>query len=187
MTRIGFVLLTVLAVGAATAQEKPKPSFHAGKEKVALEGYDLVSYHKGKEPVKGSQSHIVEYGEMQWHFASPENKAAFEAAPEKYLPQYGGNSAASMARGEKEPGSPHAWRVVDGKLYLNTSKEAHEAWSKDLPGNVQKADRYWTELSKPRVVQESGTPDGGSPPRPVPGEAPAPSGKDGDRQSRRER
>ena len=32
---------------------------------------------------------------------------------------------------------------VDGKLYLNCSKTAYEKWSRDIPGNIKKADANW--------------------------------------------
>jgi hypothetical protein len=32
---------------------------------------------------------------------------------------------------------------VDGKLYLNFNKKIRKKWSKDIPGNIRKADRNW--------------------------------------------
>jgi hypothetical protein len=50
--------------------------------------------------------------------------------------------------GADEPGiltrhrdiASEAWKIVDGKLYLNCSQAAYERWSRDIPGHVRKAD-----------------------------------------------
>ncbi len=39
------------------------------------------------------------------------------------------------------------WRIVDGKLYYNYSMAAYEKWSKDMPGNIKKADKNGLKLS----------------------------------------
>ena len=43
---------------------------------------------------------------------------------------------------------PEAWRVVDGKLYLNYSKGVQKKWEQDVPGNIIKADKSWPDLHK---------------------------------------
>jgi hypothetical protein len=35
---------------------------------------------------------------------------------------------------------PEAWKIVDGKLYLNLDKDVQAEWGKDVSGNVRKAD-----------------------------------------------
>ena len=37
------------------------------------------------------------------------------------------------------------WKIIDGKLYLNCSREAFEKWSRDIPGHIKKADAIWKE------------------------------------------
>ena len=41
---------------------------------------------------------------------------------------------------------PEAWRIVDGKLYLNYSKDVRAQWSADVPGNIRKGDANWPKL-----------------------------------------
>lgn len=41
---------------------------------------------------------------------------------------------------------PEAWTIYEGKLYLNYSPSVHPRWSKDIPGYVIKADKYWPGL-----------------------------------------
>ena len=40
------------------------------------------------------------------------------------------------------------WKIVDGKLYLNCSQAAYEKWSRDIPGNIKKADENWLKLGR---------------------------------------
>jgi len=41
---------------------------------------------------------------------------------------------------------PEAWKIVDGKLYLNYSKRVQRLWEEDVPGNIRKADGNWPGL-----------------------------------------
>jgi YHS domain-containing protein len=52
----------------------------------AIYGYDTVAYFTQNKPVKGEDDITTEYKGAVWHFSSAENKALFEASPEKYAP-----------------------------------------------------------------------------------------------------
>ncbi len=67
----------------------------------------------------------------------------FVVDPEKYAPQYGGYCAYAVASNFTKPTDPNAWTIVDDKLYLNLSKGVKKKWSKDIPGNIVKADGNW--------------------------------------------
>jgi hypothetical protein len=41
---------------------------------------------------------------------------------------------------------PTAWRVVDGKLYLNYSHNIQRRWEQDVPGNIAKGDANWPKV-----------------------------------------
>ena len=43
---------------------------------------------------------------------------------------------------------PEAWRIVEGKLYLNYSKSVQAQWAGDIAGNIAKGDANW-----PRVLE----------------------------------
>ena len=43
---------------------------------------------------------------------------------------------------------PAAWRIVDGKLYLNYSKLVPNQWVQDIPGNASKRDNNWPGLKQ---------------------------------------
>ena len=42
---------------------------------------------------------------------------------------------------------PEAWRIIDGKLYLNYSTGIQDRWAKDIPGNIAKGDANWPEIT----------------------------------------
>jgi hypothetical protein len=48
-----------------------------------------------------------------------------------------------MLEGRKAQTDPEVWKIVSGKLYLNCSRTAYEKWSRDIPGNIKKADKNW--------------------------------------------
>ena len=53
-----------------------------------------------------------------------------------------------MSRGYTASIVPEAWRIVDGKLYLNYSKGVQRAWEEDIPGNIKLGDKNWPQLLK---------------------------------------
>jgi len=110
---------------------------------VAVGGYDPVAYFKQAKPVQGSKGIALQYEGATWRFASAENRAAFEADPAKYAPQYGGYCAYAVSKGSTAKAEPDAWTIHDGKLYLNYDKSVRAIWEKDIPGNVAKADANW--------------------------------------------
>lgn len=113
---------------------------------VALGGYDAVSYFSGNEPVKGDPSMTADYDGATYRFASAASRDVFKAKPEKYAPQYGGFCAYAAAKGALAPGDPMAWTIADNKLYVNLSPAIKQTWSKDIPGNIAKADANWPSL-----------------------------------------
>jgi YHS domain len=85
----------------------------------------------------------TQYKGATWRFASAENRAAFEADPAKYAPQYGGYCAYAVSQGNTAKAEPDAWTIHDGKLYLNYDKNVQARWEKDIPGYVAAADANW--------------------------------------------
>ena len=81
-----------------------------------------------------------------WYFACAENRDRFAADPERYAPQYGGYCAWAVAHGYTAKIDPEAWKIVDGKLYLNYSKDVQADWAEDIPGNISKGDANWPKI-----------------------------------------
>jgi hypothetical protein len=48
-----------------------------------------------------------------------------------------------VAKGSTANIDPEAWKVVDGKLYLNYNKSIQKKWEKDIAGFIAKADANW--------------------------------------------
>ena len=113
----------------------------------AIKGYDPVAYFKAGKAVKGNESFTFQWHNANWYFSTKENRDLFAAAPGKYAPQYDGYCAWAMASSRKAHTDPEAWKIVNGKLYLNCSKAAFNKWSKDIPGNIKKADSNWLKIS----------------------------------------
>lgn len=113
---------------------------------VAIRGTDPVAYFTEGRPVEGSSKFTTKWNGATWHFASAENRDKFIASPETYAPQYGGYCAWAVAQGSTASTDPDAWRIVDGKLYLNYSLDVQKQWEQDIPGNIVKADKNWPGL-----------------------------------------
>lgn len=138
---------TVLQIETATAQAQGKPQVFADfKSKLALDGYDPVAYFNAGKPERGNPAHRASWNGATWHFASPENKAAFEANPQAFAPQYGGYCAWALSEGYTAKGDPHAWRIVDGKLYVNYNASVQRNWEKNISGHIAKGDRNWPKV-----------------------------------------
>ena len=116
----------------------------------AIRGYDAVAYHTEMKPVKGSPAYTYQFNGATWRFASEENLQRFQDNPERYAPQYGGYCAYAMSKGYVVSSDPDAWKIVDGKLYLNYSLGVRKTWLKDVPGYIAKADANWQDkISRP--------------------------------------
>lgn len=113
---------------------------------VAIRGTDPVAYFTEGRPVEGSSDFTADWNGAEWRFASAENRDKFVADPEAYAPQYGGFCAWAVSQGYTASTVPEAWRIVDGKLYLNYSLGVQKQWEGDIPGNIVKADANWPGL-----------------------------------------
>lgn len=111
---------------------------------IAIRGTDPVAYFTEGRPVAGDPAFATERAGTTWYFVSAANRDAFVADPERYMPQYGGYCAWAVgAKNQTAPTDPDAWRIVDGKLYLNYDAAIQDRWLRDVPGFIQKADRNW--------------------------------------------
>lgn len=151
MTRnhLAIALAALTVPLAITAPVLAEGGIYVGTEgaKLAVGGYDTVSYFRGKgQPVKGSAAHKLTWKGATWHFASAENAAAFKANPAAYAPQYGGHCVWAMARGYLAPGDPTAYDVVGGKLYLNYDQDIRAKWRASMASHIAKAAPNWAKI-----------------------------------------
>lgn len=138
-----FGLLVACLLPSFARAEKPVNASLFG---VAIKGYDPVAYFTDAKPVSGKSEFSFEWMGATWRFASAAHRDTFKAAPEKYAPQYGGYCAWAVSEGHTAGIDPAAWKIVNGKLYLNYSLEIQKKWEGDVPGNIAKADINWPKL-----------------------------------------
>jgi hypothetical protein len=115
---------------------------------LALRGYDPVAYFEANAPTKGKPEHSLVHRGSRFLFASAANRQKFAANPDAYSPQFGGFCALGTANGYKVSTQPDAFKVVDGKLYLNYNRKVLDLWTQDEPGYIAKANANWPEVSK---------------------------------------
>ena len=116
--------------------------------KLAVGGYDVVTYWKGGKPQEGSKEFSAEYKGATWVFISEEHRALFLADPAKYAPQYGGYCAYAASRNYVADVDPLAWRIWKDKLYLNYSPGIRRKWAGEIDENIRKGDGNWPQLIK---------------------------------------
>ena len=140
-TVLGSIFAVLLAVVAAPAWAVDVTHSTPG-----ISGYDPVAYFTDGKPMKGSGYHVAAYQGVTYVFASKEHKNMFEAKPEKYVPAYGGYCAYGVAVGKKFVSDPEAWKIVQGKLYLNLDRDIQSKWAKDIPGYLKKSEVNWKNI-----------------------------------------
>src|ERR1051326_1205769 len=131
------ILLTAFLVVSVTSLFAQKAEVFNPSNK-AIRGYDPVAYFTEGKPVKGNETLTYHWNNADWYFSSAQNLNLFSNNPDKYVPQYGGYCAYGMSEGHKAPTDPDAWTIVDGKLYLNYSKDVRVKWREDEKGRIDK-------------------------------------------------
>ena len=148
-----LVLAAALAAGCAPLVTQspgkglsPVNAVSEGDDKhVMLFGHDVVSYFTEKTHRLGNPAIKSVYKDVTFRFSKPEHKALFDAAPEKYIPQFGGYCTNGIVYGIPWGGDADVWQVIDGKLYIFGGKGSHDAFMLDVPRNMQLANKYWNE------------------------------------------
>jgi YHS domain-containing protein len=149
-----IALLAAAALSGCTAMNAQNPSGRlkpvnavadGGDERVMLKGADVVAYFTQGRYVQGTPQFRAVHEGVVFRFASAEHKAAFDAAPQKYLPQYGGFCTNGIVYAIPWGGDADTWRMIDGKLYIFGGRGSQEAFELDVPGNMKLAEKYWAE------------------------------------------
>ena len=139
---------------AKLSELKDKPAavqhYNLGSDKVAIAGYDPVSYFTQGKPLKGRKELSVAHRGVTYNFATEENRKLFTSAPGKYAPTYGGWCATAMAKGEKVEIDPTNFKVTNGRLFLFFKAfyaNAIKDWNKDEANLTAKADANWRRIA----------------------------------------
>ena len=144
-----FLVASLLAVGLLLGQPAAagqQPTYTGTPGGLAVSGYDAVAYFTDGRPVEGSEAYSYDWQGAVWRFASQANLDRFKAAPATYAPRFGGYCAWAVSRGYTASADPQAWRIVDGKLYLNYDLEVKKTWEQDVPGNIAKGEANWPKV-----------------------------------------
>ena len=117
-----------------------------GEDKhLMLFGHDVVNYFTDKAHKPGSPAIKSVYKDVTFRFASADHKRLFDAAPEKYIPQFGGYCTNGIVYGIPWGGDADTWEMIDGKLYIFGGRGSRDAFMLDVPRNMALANKYWSE------------------------------------------
>jgi hypothetical protein len=143
MARLIAVMLVLLAAAAPAAADTRHATATNIQDGYALKGHDAVNYFTEGRPAEGRRDLAVEHDGATYLFATPANRDAFVADPARYLPKYGGYCSYGTAKGRKYDGDPLAWKIVDGRLYLNYNAWVKKLWEWKQDAYIRGADGNW--------------------------------------------
>ena len=146
-----FLAVAIIALfsNAIAAQTQP-----VDKNKLAIGGYDVVSYFKANKATKGTKQFTATNNGATYYFVTAKNQKAFKANPTKYLPQCDGYCAWGVSeKNTKFPVNPETFKIVDGKLYLffngdydGKSFNTLTEWNKDESKQLENIDTAWSKI-----------------------------------------
>jgi thioredoxin-related protein/YHS domain-containing protein len=110
-----------------TSDRKPvaRPVSHAAKSTAAFGGSSLVAAVDDHEILPGSPKHQLTYRNQLLYFQSEEEKAAFQANPNKYWPMLDGDCAVTLANDEEHVAGELQFAAVFRKRVWLFSSEAN--------------------------------------------------------------
>ena len=149
----GFLML-IAVVAAACSRTGAVEEVNKTSDGKALSGYDAVAYFAVQDAVQGNPQYEYAWNGAKWLFSSQENLEKFRSNPEAYAPQFGGYCAYAVSEGHTANGDPQAWKVVDGKLYLNYSKDVKKMWEQNQAERIQKAGVNWAGFKTDGTVKK---------------------------------
>ena len=144
LAAITLAVLSLLAAPALAANS----GIYTADGKTAIKGADPVAYFTQGRAVYGKAQFTHRWKGVEWRFASAANRDKFKANPEKYAPKYGGYCAYAVSYGSLAKIEPEAWKIVDGKLYLNFDKSIQRRWERDQTKHIARADGNWPGVLK---------------------------------------
>ena len=149
-----FIALTLLVCSTTFAATYDSPndgpwriSSQGGDDRVMFEGHDAVAYFTQNSAVRGDPAIKLEHKGVTYRFASETNKAEFQRAPEKYMPQFGGfcSNGINYAVPWGSGGGPNTWRIYRGKLYVFGGQSSRDQFEIETEKNLERAHKYWNE------------------------------------------
>ncbi|VXC16100.1 YHS domain protein [Flavobacterium sp. 9AF] len=143
-------LILLLFNGLQLIAQQNISHFNVKKDKIAVEGYDVVAYFLDHKAIKGSKEFTVKEDGIIYYFTSQMHKEVFEKNSSLYKPQYGGWCAYAIGKtGEKVEIDPKTFKIVDNKLYLFYNKfltNTLQLWNKEEAHLKMEADMHWKKI-----------------------------------------
>ena len=118
-------------------------------EEADFHGYDLVSYHQEKGPLKGKSEFKSNYDGLVLYFASSANKKLFDANPEQYIPAYGGYCATAISNGNLVTPDFENFSIQNDQLLLFEVRgffNGKTQWMKNPEKHKLKADKNYSDV-----------------------------------------
>src|SRR2546421_506954 len=81
-----------------------------------------------------------------WSASSPAHRAAFQATPAKYEPQYGGFCSNGAPYAVKLGSDPTQFEIRGGRLFIFGDIQGHEMWLLDWHDNIRHGDELWPSI-----------------------------------------
>lgn len=138
-----FLLAAAPPTTRALATERVVVDWHTG---LAINGYDPVAFFTDGKPIVGDADVELRYGGAVWRFANVGNRAAFAAAPDIYMPQYGGYDPFGVARGIAVAGNPTLWIIAGERLFLFYDSTRRDKFAANPDRVIGTADRKWPDV-----------------------------------------
>lgn len=116
------------------------------EKRLALSGYDPVSYFTEGHPEKGSPDYTASYDDAIYWFQGPEHLAIFVGDPDHYAPQFRGYCTNTVSKGDKHEADPAAWAIADGRLYVFGSQKSLTRFRQETASVIEKATANWAKM-----------------------------------------
>jgi YHS domain-containing protein len=148
-----FLLLSLTtAFNWAFAETLNKSTFEQ-QIPLALDGYDVVTYFDLTGAKLGTDSYQAEYRGKRYLFSSAGNQQKFADDPIRYLPQFDGHCAQSIAMEKVVVAKPGIYTVEQGKIYMFKDEAARQKWSQNSQKNLLVANKNWNFHAEKRDQQ----------------------------------
>ena len=141
---ISAVASVAFATGALAQSAAP-----GAAPRVALKGYDPVSYFTDGKPEQGSKEFTFAFDDTTYWFKNAAHRDKFASDPEHYAPQFDGYCAIQLSRGLKVEADPEAWTITNGKLYVFSKKKGVNKFKTEGVQIAEKARENWPKLRNP--------------------------------------
>ncbi len=141
-----LLLLLALLPGCATMNVVSE----GADSQLMLRGNDPVAYHTLGKAMPGDPQIKAQHDGFVYRFASEEHRRMFTAAPQRFVPAYGGFCASGAPYALKSNIGANTFKIVDGRLYLFGSPRSRRHWKMDQQQNIVLGDRYWEQETKDR-------------------------------------